>query len=264
MTLTNDTRPAVLTPAPVPDTPTPHRLVRPPAGGPDLVFRGKALAVAGLLAVGLVGSLSWAGSHLADLRSVAGPDYRHDSPADRARDATCNPLTATYVAWRCSLYLQADTARELQRTPTGQGGTCPLGTPFACARLYHLPPHDQDVPLWRPWSLRNGPAGTAFNATAGALLALTMSGAVHVMAGPGSTSRRRSLAGHAEAAGWGAAAGVLTFTVGRHAEYALPGIGGALPFWALPTAAVLAAAGVLAARRARTTHPHEHQTGGTR
>jgi hypothetical protein len=197
---------------------------------------GVLLAALGL-AAGLVAGLDWFAASLPGWQASAGPDFAHDTPADAAQNAACNWTAVTYDEWRCGLYLREYGAREAYRLPRDQGGVCPLATRFGCARRYGLPQWDQDVPVWAPWDLHNGRAGTLVNAIGGALLGLTVAGAVTVFGGAARRpSRVRMLTRGAGAALSGAAAGVAVFTLGRHP---LPGPVPGLPVWAVPVVLVV-------------------------
>jgi hypothetical protein len=203
------------------------------------------LGAAGL-AVGLVAGLGWFAASLPGWQATAGPDYPHDTAADAAENAACNWTAVTYDQWRCGLYLQEYGAREAYRLPRDQGGVCPLATRFGCADRYGLQQWDQDVPVWAPWYLHNGRAGMLVNAAGGALLGLTVAGAVTVMGGARRASRVRMLTRGTGAALSGAAAGMALFTLGRHP---LPGPVPGLPVWAAPVVTVVVV--VLLARAAR-------------
>ena len=98
----------------------------------------------------------------------------------------------------------------LARFPAAEGGTCPLETRYACAKWAGLEQWDQDVPLWWPWELHNGPAWLAFSAAGGALAGLVVAGYV-----AGSAGRVRRYRFVAASVAVGAGAGVVLMGLGR-------------------------------------------------
>jgi hypothetical protein len=206
------------------------------------------LLVAAGLAVGVVAGLGWFTAQLPGWWTTVGPDYVHTA-RDDAEDHVCNTLAMTYDQGRCVLYLAEDDVTEARRTPRADGGVCPLATRLACARLYGLEPRDGDVPVWRPWDLHNGAAGTAFNAAAGAVLGLVVAGTAAALGGPRRRGWLRLLATGAGSAVAGAVAAVTLFTLDRHPLSA--GSVPALPVWAAPAVAVAVVA-IVAVRDRRS------------
>jgi hypothetical protein len=239
----------------------------PTSGPPGGLLFGRfwLLLALGLVAAGVVSGVNWCAGHLDDWRTTIGPDYVHTA-RDDAEARACTVQGPAYSQSWCVTYLQEDTAREAYRRPVAEGGVCPLASRFDCANRYGLEQHDVDVPLWLPWYLHNGPAGTGFTGTAGAVLgALVAAGIARL------TRRPTAVRWHhlVEAAVAGALVGVAVFSLGRHtgAEYgipALPTLAGLPGLLLVPAVTAATGAVLLGARPLLNRVNRSRRTGGAR